>query len=94
MFLVSLLHHEPYLLHVIIPPSRYIIQALQTTLRFEQEMASRFGAPVLPPPPAAGVRDSGRENNQSFPYSSSVARGPETEVRKRKKEDGRKERKG
>jgi hypothetical protein len=46
-------------------------------------MASRFGAPALPPPPAAGVRDSGRENNQSFPYSSSVARGPETEVRSR-----------
>ena len=48
-------------------------------------MASRFDAPVLPPPPAAGVRDSGRENNPSFPYSSSVVRGPETEVRKRRK---------
>ena len=48
-------------------------------------MASRFSAPVLPPPPAAGVRDSGRENNPSFPYSSSVVRGPETEVRKRRK---------
>ena len=38
-----------------------LLKALQTTLRFEQEMASRFGAPT--PAPAPPVRrDSGRES--------------------------------
>jgi hypothetical protein len=76
---------------VLLRLSRYVIQALQTTLRFEKEMASRFVAPALPPPPAVGVRDSGRENNQSFPYSSSVARGPETEVRRGRERKGKDE---
>ena len=61
-----------------------LLKALQTTLRFEQEMASRFGAPtqILPiSTPIATVRDSGKENNHSFPYSTAVARAPETQVR-------------
>ena len=57
-----------------------LLKALQTTLRFEQEMASRFGAPT--PAPAPPVRrDSGRESDHAFPYSSGVQREPETEVR-------------
>ena len=57
-----------------------LLKALQTTLRFEQEMASRFGAPT--PAPAPPVRrDSGRESDHAFPFSSGVQREPETEVR-------------
>jgi hypothetical protein len=57
-----------------------LLKALQTTLRFEQEMASRFGAST--PAPAPPVRrDSGRESDHAFPYSSGVQREPETEVR-------------
>lgn len=57
-----------------------LLKALQTTLRFEQEMASRFGAPT--PATAPPVRrDSGRESDHAFPYSSGVQREPETEVR-------------
>ena len=61
-----------------------LLKALQTTLRFEQEMASRFGAPTSAIPtstPIATVRDSGKENNHSFPYSTAVPRAPETQVR-------------
>ena len=60
-----------------------IVQALQTTLRFEQEMSTRFGKPepglLSKTSSAASMSSSSsRESSSNYVYSSS--RGPETEV--------------